>query len=270
MTAFFTSYWRYFSWGGAALGAALSLLLLLRLHKKVVQWSKDDKWLADEFRRCNVIVFGKKGSGKDLLFAHVIYLRNELHYSNICYNELTELRSLKDLLLGDNTFIDFVEDSITKSDPIFEEQKDFYISDGGVFLPSQFHREINEIYPSMPIYFALSRHLYNSNVHVNVQHLTRIWDKLREQADSYIRTLKTEDKGDYLIVNAITYDRYESAVSGLLPCNDKQYQSTNGEITERRFKVFKHELEYDTRYFKGVFLNAPKTYYEEVMSHVQR
>lgn len=54
----------------------------------------------------------------------------------------------------------------------------------------------------MPIFYALSRHLYNNNIHVNVQNLGRLWLKLREQADSFIRVLGTTDRGSYLLVRA--------------------------------------------------------------------
>lgn len=244
--------------------------IIYKIFNKVPLYSVNDLWLVNEFKRCNVIVFGKKGSGKDLLFAHAIALRNELHYSNINYNGLTEVRPLTDLSVGDNTFEDCINGTIRKFDPTFEENKDFYVSDGGIYLPCQYNKQLNEFYPSMPMFYALSRHLYNMNVHVNVQALTRLWDKLREQADSYIRVLKTVDKGEYLQVSVITYDSYNSAERGLLPSNDKQFTATNGEVTARKFRIYKNELEYDTRYFRDVFLNRKKSYLEGVLYNVKR
>lgn len=173
-------------------------------------------------------------------------------------------------MLGDNTFEDCIQNTIEKLDPQFEEGKDIYISDGGIYLSSQYDSALNKLYPSMPIFYALSRHLYNNNIHVNVQNLGRLWLKLREQADSFIRVLGTTDRGSYLLVRAISYDNITAASNGLLPARDRQYRATHGEITERRFRVYKSELNYDTRYFKDVFLNVRRTPLEEILHHVRR
>lgn len=253
----------------ALIGIAVIVIRLL-LRRKRHGLTPDDYWLVHEFSRCNVIVFGKKGTGKDLIFAHVIALRGDKHYSNIQYNADTEVIALTDVSLGNNTFENCIENRIVKLDPQFEEGKDIYISDGGIYLSSQYDQALNKLYPSMPIFYALSRHLYNNNIHVNVQNLGRLWLKLREQADSYIRAMGTTDRGEYLLVHTVCYDKYESAAQGLLPNRDSQYRATYGDITERTFKIYKQELQYDTRYFKDVFLNVPHTPLEEVKRRVQR
>lgn len=267
-------HWLYLTAGGIVVAAVSMLAVVMithfvRRHKRG-GLSPDDYWLVNEFSRCNVIVFGKKGTGKDLLFAHVIALRGDRHYSNIEYNADTQVIRLTDVSLGANTFEDCIQNTIEKLDPQFEEGKDIYISDGGIYLSSQYDSALNKLYPSMPIFYALSRHLYNNNIHVNVQNLGRLWLKLREQADSFIRVLGTTDRGSYLLVRAISYDNITAASNGLLPARDRQYRATHGEITERRFRVYKSELNYDTRYFKDVFLNVRRTPLEEILHHVRR
>lgn len=230
--------------------------VLLFLGAKQAQYRKNDEWLVDEFSRCNVIVFGKKGIGKDLLFSHVIALRDESHYSNIVYDKNTEVVDVKDIAVGELTFLDLVEGSFEQVEPTFEERTDFYISDAGIYFPSQYDKQLDKIYPSMPILYALSRHLYASNIHCNTQNLGRVWLKLREQADCYIRTIRTKDKGEYLEVTAISYDKYESAARNLLPNLNK---AENGEIVKRKFRIYKNTIKYDTRYFRRlIFKNVKK------------
>lgn len=230
-----------------------ALILILSRLGRVGYYKLQDAWLVQEFSRCNVIVFGKKGTGKDLLFAHVIHLRGDKHYANMPYNDNTEVVDLKEVALGDNTFIDLVEDTIKRFKPRFDAGKDIYISDAGVVLPGQEDRTLDKRYPSMPLLYALSRQTYQNNIHINSQALSRPWKKLREQADSYIRVLGNTPKKKYIIVKAISYEQYAAAEKGLLPCNDKQFTATNGEIKYRRFKIYIKELKYDTYFFASKF-----------------
>lgn len=249
-----------------------AVILVLCIKKKVTDfyYENQNKWLAEEFSRCNVIVFGKKGSGKDLLFAHTIFLRGETHYSNIRYNDNTQIISLLDVSCGGNTFKDFINDTIETLEPIFEEEKDIYISDGGVYFPCQYNELLNKSYGSMPLYYALSRHLYNSNIHVNVQALTRLWDKLREQADSFIRVIDKQLFNEYIIVTAIIYDTYERACSERPPSAEELKNTIYGKVALRKFKIYLSELEYDTRYFKNVFFESKKNPLERIQENVKR
>ena len=156
-------------------------LLLLILNIILTQ-----KRLKDYFKS-SVIVFGSKGSGKDLLFQKVIYMnRKKEYYSNITYGYKHHDISIKDISVAPNTYNDFINGKISTIDRKEEmEGKDIYLSDCGVFLPSTFDSTLNKTYPSFPIYYALSRHLYNQNIHCNTQNLERIWKQLREQSDKY-------------------------------------------------------------------------------------
>lgn len=104
---------------------------------------------------------------------------------------------------------------------------------------------------------ALRRHLYDSHVHTNSQALNRPWDKVREQQGCFIHTLGTTDYGDFLIVKAISYTKYESALECLPPPNkpDKFHVMKYGEILEHKFKVPVASLTYDTRHLKTILLN---------------
>lgn len=245
----------------AVIAAAVIIYILTHLARDGYYKYQDD-WLITEFSRCNVIVFGKKGTGKDLLFAHVIYLRNDKHYANMPYNELTEVIDLKEVSLGNNTFKNLIENRIELINPRFQFGKDIYISDGGIYLPGHMDTALVAEYPSMPIFYALTRQLYKNNIHINTQALSRPWIKLREQADSYIRILGNKQYKKFIVITAISYEKYESAEKGLLPCNDRQFIATNGEIKYRRFKIKYEELKYDTYFFASKFF-APQIDYEK-------
>lgn len=237
----------------AAVGLVTMTVFLLRRHKRVLL-DEADAWLVKEFRRCNVMVFGKKGSGKDVIFAHVIALRGEKHYSNIPYDDNTEVIELYEINAGDNTFEDCINGEIEKFDPRFDEGCDIYVSDAGIYFPNTLNEKLDKLYPSMPVFMALSRHLYHNNVHTNCQALGRPWKKIREQADSYIQVLRTRNYGDYLLVDIVGYEQ----------------QSVNSEnltqVCKYTVRVPIWELQYDSRYFRNVFLNRDLTPFEQLKS----
>lgn len=144
------------------------------------------------FTNGNVIVTGRKGFGKDILFQSVINWRKERYLSNLDYGGEFQPFNLKDLELTPNTYHNFVKGTIEKCEknPGFEKT-DIYISDGGVYLPSQADYLLHKTYPSLPITYALNRHLYANGIHVNAQRIERIWKALREQADYFVLMKKT-------------------------------------------------------------------------------
>lgn len=221
--------------------------------------------LTKHFAKNNVIVFGAKGCGKDLLFQKMIKVRKQEYYSNISYGYKYNPFEMKDLLLGDNTFDNFVQGNVTKcneEDYPFEN-KDIYISEGGILLPSTYDTKLWKVYPSFPISYALSRHLWNNNIHYNSQNLERAWKALREQADFFIWCRGVIHLPGLLIIKCISYDKYQSALNHTLPMPTgffnkttralkAQFDATNGEIKKGLVFVWKNTIKYDTRYFKGV------------------
>ena len=244
------------------------------------------------FNKNNVIVFGKKGTGKDLLFQYVINSRHKKHFSNIKFNRNTSNICLKDLELKNNTYDNFINNDIFLEEKKEQfEGKDFYISDIGIMLPSQYDTKLYKSYPSFPIFYALSRHLYNSNVHCNTQNLNRVWKALREQADTYIKCIGVDTPFflglfGFLRINFIIYDKYESAEKSLLPlpygfmnkflnANAKQYYATNGDIKKCYVLINKKSIHYDTRAFHEVvfgykFKKTSKHIFESLKTFSQK
>ncbi len=243
----------------------IAIWLLIWIFKL---WSGAN-FIKKEFARCNILVFGAKGTGKDLLFNKAIKKRKKEYLSNIDYGGKFEEVELASVSLGDNSFENFIDGNIKIVNKNNNwEGKDIYFSDLGVYTPSHEDNRLNKLYKSLPIYAALQRHLYRSNFHGNSQAIIRTWKKLREQGDGYFRTRSTFKLPflPVLITRAIYYSEYDSAEKCLLPMkmrglsNDanraliEQHRATHGVIKEVWFATNIKRLKYDTYYFhKKVF-----------------
>ena len=158
------------------------LFYTLAQNKRILSYFKDD----------SVCVFGKKGKGKDILFQYVIRKQKVRPYSNTQYGDYNDLISIKDLQIN-NTFANAINEEWRKCDNYkIREGADIFISDCGVYLPSQYYSTLDKLYPDLPLFMAVSRHLSDSNVHINTQNIGRVWDKVREQCGYFIQA-----KGDY-------------------------------------------------------------------------
>lgn len=222
------------------------------------------------FKHCNVLVAGKKGSGKDLLFQWVINKRHKPYYANIGYGGKFKKIALKDVSCSPNDYDHIVNDKIERTKHLFKEKSDIYISDIGIYLPSYMDSKLYVKFPSMPVFYALSRHLYNNNVHCNTQNIERGWKALREQADFYIIVKRTwKILGFLFVTKYYSYDRYESARKGLLPIKTRLlnkyakaesdvYKATNGDIRTGYIFQLKPFLKYDTRAMEKLLLKGKR------------
>lgn len=245
------------------LGIGAFILLVLIIHNSIV--NSNTLW---HFKHCNVLVGGKKGSGKDMLFQWVINKRHDFYYGNISYGGKHKVIKLKEVSCAPNDYDHIVNDKIERQPHKFKEKKDIYISDIGVYLPSYMDSKLYQKFPSMPIYYALSRHLNNGNVHCNTQNIERGWKALREQADFYIIVKRTyKILGLLFITKYYSYDNYESAKKNLKPIRARLlnkysksevdlYRATNGEIQKGYIFQFRHTLKYDTRAMEKILLKG--------------
>lgn len=230
------------------------------------------KNIINNFKSCNVITYGKKGTGKDLLTQWVINQRkNEEYYANLSYGNKYNNVQLKAVSVEPNTYETIVNNVITLGEHKFYEKADIYISDVGIYLPSYMDSILYKKYPSLPIFYALSRHLYECNIHCNCQNLGRVWKALREQADFYINTKKTFKFFGFLIIKCVTYDKYESAQKNLLPLKTRLfnkyskaqydlYASQNGDIKSGHIIIRKKDIKYNTRAFEQILLKGERKY----------
>ena len=258
----------YVTMGILAIMGVFVLIWLLRFKRG----SKMLKWI---FENENTIVFGYKGAGKDLLFNKVINYRNVPAYANIQYSkELCVVKDIKDFSIEPNTFENFINQNITQVKKNNKECCDFYISDAGNYLPSQYNNILCKKYPSLPAYYSFSRHLTNSNIHCNTQKLNRVWDKLREQAGFFVRAVHTTRIFNMLITEYIFYDRYESANSMLNPyvatglfthsesrANEEDFKAKHGRVERYYICQFIKNVHYDSRWAHRLLYgyNSPTT-----------
>lgn len=249
-----------------------------------------------EFCSGNVIVSARKGYGKDVLFNLIIDKRKEPYYANINYGGAFNLVSMKDLLLDGNTYHNFINGDVelVKKNDNFEKH-DIYFSDGGVIVPSQCDSYLHKIYPSLPITYALSRHLYSNNIHINTQRIERVWKSLREQADYFVLLRKKPLKLPlFMVLFTTEYTRYESAKQELAPLGSRlfnkyskaekdKFNALHGFVKNGIIIVPKWKLHYDTRAFhkvlfgdeaprkeKHLWLTKLKSFWLKIVRHFKR
>lgn len=254
--------------------AILLILLIILINLIIIFWfvknalvNRDTLW---NFKHCNVIVAGKKGTGKDIIFNWVTRKRKDFYYGNISYGGKHKIIKLKDVSCFPNNYYTLITDQVEKTPHIFKEGKDIYISDIGNFLPSYMDSTLYKYFPSMPLFYSLSRHLYKNNVHCNTQNIERGWKALREQADFYLQVKRTyKIFGILFITKYYSYDRYESAKQNLLPIKTRLlnkyskaqvdlYRCQNGEIKKGYIFQWKWQLHYDTRAFEKILLKGKR------------
>lgn len=228
------------------------------------------------FENGNVCVTGLRGTGKDLLMGNVIARRKQLYISNLDYDKGLRYIPLEFSMLDLKTrYNDLIQGKQTYFEWGYPPNTDIYLSDAGIYFPSQYCSELNKQYQSMPMFQALSRQVARNNFHVNTQNLNRVWDKIREQSDTYITCNKCWYlKG--LVIQVITiYERAETCVARVRPCRirvpllakkevkeqAKQYldnfDNQHGKIT-RHILIYFNKSKHDTYYFEKIFLRGEK------------
>lgn len=239
------------------------------------------------FEKGSVCVCGQRGDGKDMLMANVVCRRKLPYVSNVNYRD-KGFNKLEPQLLdcGMNTYQNFISGDINYYEYPYEDGTDIYISDVGVYYPSQYCNELNKRYPYFPTFLALSRHLGDANVHINVQNFNRAWDKIREQSDLYVYCLGCHvffGKTKWLprCMKRLVFQRvriYEKAEScearvpryrGIMcvpfsqtwqmqRIRENEYYVQHGQIKELTLIYF-NRSNYNTRIFKEMLKNGKKT-----------
>ncbi len=227
------------------------------------------KQIINYFKSGNVCVTGLRGTGKDVLFGNVISRINKPYLSNLDYSNGKNFQKLEmdKLDCGKNTYKEFISGDIRKYVFPYEKGSDIYLSDAGVYFPSQYCSQLNNQFPYFPVYMALSRQVSHNNFHINVQNLNRCWDKIREQSDIYIRCRKCIVLFGVIVIQGITiYDKYQSCLDRVEPCRikkpminkDRQQQAdlyldkfynTYGSI-KKRMLIYINRSKHDTYYFE--------------------
>ena len=231
------------------------------------------------FEDGNVCVCGQRGKGKDMLTANVIARRRKPYVSNIDYTQDENYQELdySNIDVGKNAYTDLLRGTVKFYQYPYTMGSDIYISDAGIYLPAQYCNELNRDFKYLPTFFAVSRHVARANVHTNVQHLARLWDKLREQAgDVFIRCRFCKVFFGKIVVQKVTlYDRYQSALDRVEPCRitvpliASREVKQNAQIYLDKFRntygmvrngilIYVNKSKYDTHHFEKLFLQGEK------------
>lgn len=241
------------------------------------------------FESGNCCVCGLRGTGKDMLTANVIARRKTAYISNMDYKAYSKRcfkkvyspcidLQLDSLNIG-NSYRNLISGDIVNYNYPYPDKVDIYISDCGVYFPSQYCSQLNKEYESMPMFQALSRHFGDCNFHVNVQNLNRVWDKIREQSDIYIRCLSCKVLfGHFVVQKVIIYDNYNACVNRVEPFKavpvpllgknkdliraqnvqrKTDFVERNGSVKSATL-IYKNNSLYDTRLFKKIFQGGKK------------
>lgn len=235
------------------------------------------------FENGNVNVTGLRGTGKDVLFSNVIARRKSMYISNVDYNcknsDFIKI-DFKELDVK-NTFRNFINDDLVFYDYPYPEKADIYISDAGVYFPSQYQSDLCKLYPNMPVFQALSRHLGDCNFHCNVQNFNRLWDKIREQSDTYLSCQWCKVFFHKIVImKVIEYDKEQSCIDRIKPFKPlgtplfasseakatirttnltlkNKYDNEYGKV-KSHLLIFLHKANYDSRLFKSLLLGGNK------------
>lgn len=223
----------------------------------------------------NVSVSGLRGRGKDLLTSNVVARRGLPYVSNCDYGFNYVPFDIERYDIK-NTYTNFIYNRFKYYKFPYEDKTDIYLSDCGIYFPSQYFKDLDNKFGFFSVFMALSRHLGNCNVHTNSQALNRVWDKIREQSDTYIvcRSCKVFF-GKLVIQNIRVYEKYDSAVANVPPLRfnsgllTSQVNKTNIELAKRNYFISYGDIKcytliyfnksmYNTRFFKDKFLNGEK------------
>ena len=170
------------------------------------------------FKNGNGCVTGLRGTGKDLLCGNVIARRKLAYVSNMDYGGKFFMADFDKLNCGGNVYDNFISGDVKYYRWDYPMGADVYISDAGIYFPSQYCSQLNNKYGSLATYQALSRQVSKNNFHINTQNLNRVWDKIREQSDTYIRCRKCIYIFGLVIQFITIYDKSQSCIDRVKPC----------------------------------------------------
>lgn len=241
---------------------ALGVLFIYFLIKGILDNMYFKRKLKD-----SLIIFGKKGHGKSLLFSKIAlyYSKKNGYASNVPFKHKNEkiISVAKDLSISPNNQEKFLNNDITvinKKDDL--ENVPILIDDAGIYLPNYLDSLLKKVYPSLPISYALWRHLYNAPIYINSQSVNRCYALIREQADGFIKARRVIKLGLFCVIKCTYYSNIDSASRDLAPMEKKliasdknryyEYQALYGEIKDFSLYVWSFKHKYDSRHFHNV------------------
>lgn len=310
-------------------GVVLILLLVVVVANLIhfLYFTYTRRKVGSYLKNNNVHLFGFRRKGKDLTIQNYIawrfaktykkiikkkkldsqaeinayFNKNPLYLSLYDYGYGCKVVNLKEFELKNNdgslvSYADFINGKPITAKKIKDyEGLDLIIGEAQLGLPNTEHNMLDKKYPWLPVFIALSGHLYNMNIIINSQELQRPWVKLRKQQDIYMRAIKTIPINKtffkkvvpylpffrkYLYTKVRVYEEIQSAENNTLPfkavgvvneagktvyltsgqATKEQFEATNGVIKDYYIATPYSCIRYDTRvHHETVFgFPAPK------------
>lgn len=227
------------------------------------------------FEKGNVCVTGLRGDGKDMLISNVVIRRRMPYVSNVDYGGGWSPFIPTELDCGKNIYRNFISGDVRYYQYPHPDGTDIYVSDAGIYFPSQYCNELNRDYPYIATFQAISRHVGKCNFHINVQSLNRCYDKIREQSEIFILCRGCWVIGGIVIQRIRIYDQYDSCVHKVRPFSvptpilanaqtryavklqKATYEANHGYI-KNAILIYRNKSNYDTRFFKRMLENGRK------------
>lgn len=222
--------------------------------------------LLSTYKKDSLIIYGKKGKGKTLLFSEMSRMDKRTGYlSTTDFKHPNQtIITYNDVNLDPNTWDNVLNGVYHKVDKKPWEGKSVYLDDAGVFIPNFADSMLKKKYTSLPISFAVWRHLYNAPIHINSQDVDRAWKMIREQADGFIRCRGCFRLFGLAFISCTYYDNIESARQNLCPMPSalfNKYNKAEMNLYNAQHGIIKDFLifaptwrnKYDSRYFKNKF-----------------
>lgn len=236
----------------------------------------------------NVSVAGLRGRGKDVLMSNV-YVRNKRPYvCNVDYGgNFIEYFDIQKFNVN-NTYKNFLSGDINYYKSPYPDGTDVLLSDCGIYYPSQYNASLDNKYGFFSTWIAISRHTQLANFHHNSQSSDRVWNKIREQSDIFLKCnfcrfpfARTNIPWlrDVVIQKVTIYSKYQSFVDNVPPYRAPRVhmntdRTFNNQLEKQRYTIsygdiksgiliFRNKSKFDTRFFRTLLLNGKKPDAEE-------
>lgn len=244
-------------------------VLLFVIIKLLLNEKKFHDYLKD-----SLIVFGKKGHGKSLLFSKIaLYSSKKFdgYLSNIPFNFSGEklINISEGLSVMPNTPTRLLEGKTSHIQKKDFENKPVLLDDCAIYLPNYLDNVLKKVYPSLPVSYALWRHLYNAPIYLNSQSVKRTYVLIREQSDGFLKARRCFRVGPFMFIKCTYYSNIDSAEQDLAPMPKKflaadkntyyEYLSLHGEIKDFTLVAFLPKHTYDSRFYHRVFFGFPSS-----------
>lgn len=214
-----------------------------------------------------MVICGKRGTGKDTLMSYLAYKKP--HNSNVILQPNTNLIELNELFipnldrreLVNNSFEPISRDKYNKFDnPTF-------ISDASIYFPSYDDSNLKKDYPSLPINYAIWRHLYKAGLHFNTQNIDRLYKILREQVSDCLMTKWCIYTPLYVVMSVRYYESAKDCIDKLKPIkinlmkkdvNLEIEKSRRSEIKDYLLIIPRRMIRHDSYYFHRVIFGKER------------